>query len=120
VASFSLNKEPKILAALFSGNFISAFPLGAPKDDKKSDNQPKANHLKESAKPGKLLVVADSDFLLDPFTVQQRRLNGQILIEEINDNLKFVISALESLGGSNDLVSLRAKGTSLRPFKVAY
>jgi ABC-type uncharacterized transport system involved in gliding motility auxiliary subunit len=45
-------------------------------------------------------------------------MNGQIVAEEINDNLKFVVSALESLGGSNDLVSLRAKGTSLRPFKV--
>jgi len=117
-ASFTINKESKILAALFTGNFASAFPLGAPVDSKKPSTPSSATHLKESVKPGKLLVVADSDFLLDPFTVRQRQLNGQIIAEEINDNLKFTVSALESLGGSNDLVSLRAKGTSLRPFKV--
>jgi len=117
-ASFTANKEPKILAALFTGSFPSAFPLGAPADSKKPANPSQSTHLKESAKPGKLMVVADSDFLLDPFTVRQRQLSGQIVAEEINDNLKFVVSALESLGGSNDLVSLRAKGTSLRPFKV--
>ncbi len=117
-ASFAVNKDAKILAALFTGNFPSAFPLGAPTDNKKPAAPAKTIHLKESAKPGKLLVVADSDFLLDPFTVRQKQMNGQIVAEEINDNLKFVVSALESLGGSNDLVSLRAKGTSLRPFKV--
>lgn len=115
--SFALDKRSRILAAVFSGNFLSAFPNGAPIDPKKVGGAP-ALHLKESTKPGKILVVADSDFLLDPFTVRQRQLNGQVVAEEINDNLKFVVSSLETLGGSNDLVSLRSKGTSLRPFTV--
>jgi len=62
-------------------------------------------------------VVADSDFMLDPFTVRQRQMNGQVVMEELNDNLKFVLSTLETLGGSDELVSLRSKGTSIRPFK---
>jgi len=56
--------------------------------------------------------------LVDPFTVRQRELNGQSVFEEINDNLKFVLSSIETLGGHNELVTLRAKGSSLRPFKV--
>jgi len=36
------------------------------------------------------------------------------------DNDKFVINALENLSGSNDLINLRSRGRSLRPFtKVA-
>ena len=35
----------------------------------------------------------------------------------MNDNLAFVLSALETLGGSDELVSLRSKGSSIRPFK---
>jgi ABC-type uncharacterized transport system involved in gliding motility auxiliary subunit len=63
------------------------------------------------------MVVADSDFMLDPFTVRQRQASGQVAMEAINDNLAFVLSALETLGGSDELVSLRSKGTSIRPFK---
>ncbi|NBV52203.1 MAG: ABC transporter, partial [Verrucomicrobia bacterium] len=74
-------------------------------------------HLAQSAKPGRLFVVADSDFMMDPFTVRQRQVGGQAAMEPINDNLGFVISVLETLGGSDELVSLRSKGTSLRPFK---
>jgi ABC-type uncharacterized transport system involved in gliding motility auxiliary subunit len=56
--SFTLNKEPKILAALFTGNFPSAFPHGAPVDSKNPNTKLTTTHLKESTKPGKLLVVS--------------------------------------------------------------
>jgi len=42
---------------------------------------------------------------------------GQSAVEPINDNFGFVISALETLAGSDELVTLRSKGASLRPFK---
>lgn len=114
---FKADGRPRILAAALSGTFTSAFPNGVAADEK--DKTPKAgpDHLKESKKPGRLLVVADSDFMLDPFTVRQRQLNGQVVMEEINDNLKFVLSSLETLGGSDELVTLRSKGTSIRQFK---
>ena len=69
-----------------------------------------------SKKPGRLIVVADSDFMMDPFTVRQRQVGGQVAAEPINDNLGFVVSVLETLGGSDELVGLRTKGTALRPF----
>jgi ABC-type uncharacterized transport system involved in gliding motility auxiliary subunit len=114
---FKADGRPRILAAAFTGTFPSAFPNGVAADEK--DKTPKAgpDHLKESKKPGRLLVVADSDFMLDAFTVRQRQINGQVAMEELNDNLKFVLSSLETLGGSNELVTLRSKGTSIRPFQ---
>jgi ABC-type uncharacterized transport system involved in gliding motility auxiliary subunit len=113
---FKADGRPRILAASFTGTFTSAFPNGVAADEK--DKTPKAGpgHLKESKQPGRLFVVADSDFMLDPFTVRQRQLNGQMVMEELNDNLKFVLSSLETLGGSDELVTLRSKGTSIRPF----
>ncbi len=114
---FKADGRPRVLAAAFTGTFPSAYPNGVAADEK--DKTPKAgpDHLKESKKPGRLFVVADSDFMLDAFTVRQRQINGQVAMEELNDNLKFVLSSLETLGGSNELVTLRSKGTSIRPFQ---
>jgi ABC-type uncharacterized transport system involved in gliding motility auxiliary subunit len=114
---FKADGRPRILAASLTGTFPTAFPNGVAADEKDKAPKPGPGHLAESKKPGRLLVVADSDFMLDPFTVRQRQMNGQMVMEELNDNLKFVLSTLETLGGSDELVSLRSKGTSIRPFK---
>lgn len=114
---FKADGRPRILAAAFTGTFPTAFPNGVAADEKDKSPKPGPGHLAESSKPGRLFVVADSDFMLDPFTVRQRQMNGQTVMEELNDNLKFVLSTLETLGGSDELVSLRSKGTSIRPFK---
>ena len=39
---------------------------------------------------------------MDPFTVRQRQVGGQSAVEPINDNFGFVISALETLAGSDE------------------
>ena len=99
---------------MVTGNFRSAFPEGAPKD---ADGKPvAAESLKASAKPGRLVVVADSDFLLDYYSLRRGTAYGQPVYEPINDNQAFVIGALETLAGSDDLVAVRAKGAALRPF----
>jgi len=124
---FTADGRERILVASVTGKFVTAFPKGAPveapKADAKPGEAPKAAapagpHLAESIKPGRLFVVADSDFMLDPFTVRQRQMNGQVVMEAINDNLNFVLSSMETLGGSDELVSLRSKGKSMRPFTV--
>jgi ABC-type uncharacterized transport system involved in gliding motility auxiliary subunit len=126
--AFKPDGKPRVLAASVTGRFVTAFPKGAPapgQPEPTPPGQPPAPpakphpgpHLAESKQPGRLLVVADSDFMMDPFTVRQRQVGGQTAAEPINDNFAFVVSALETLGGSDELVSLRSKGTSLRPFK---
>ena len=126
--SFKPDGKSRVLVAAVSGEFVSAFPKGAPAPGKPEPTPPgqppkpaakplPGPHVAKSAKPGRLFVVADSDFMMDPFTVRQRQVGGQAAMEPINDNLGFVVSVLETLGGSDELVSLRSKGTSLRPFK---
>lgn len=111
---FKADGRERVLAAMVTGNFRSAFPEGAPKD---ADGKPvAAESLKASAKPGRLVVVADSDFLLDYYSLRRGTAYGQPVYEPINDNQAFVIGALETLAGSDDLVAVRAKGAALRPF----
>ena len=126
--AFKADGKARVVAATVSGNFTSAYPKGAPapaaEEPARPGEPPKAPvappagpHLAASQKPGRLIIVADSDFMMDPFTVRQRQVGGQVATEPVNDNFGFVISALETLGGSDELVGLRSKGTSLRPFK---
>lgn len=117
----------KIIAALISGKFKSAFPDGAPGDDPKKAQDPKkpaspqtspsVPHLKESASTSMLFVVADTDWLFDDyiFDPSYRQMG---LYMPMNDNLAFAANTLEYLGGSPDLISIRGKGSSLRPFTV--
>ena len=120
----------KIIAALVTGKFKSAFPDGPPKDDAAADaakdtkpdtkpEEPKLPpSLKESTGTSTLLVVADTDWLLDDYSVRKINLFGQVAAEPLNDNLAFAANSLEFLSGSQDLISIRGKGSSLRPFKV--
>jgi ABC-type uncharacterized transport system involved in gliding motility auxiliary subunit len=117
----------KTIAALVTGKFKSAFPDGAPKDepkpdDKKDDKKPEpaksADALKESKGTSTLFVIADTDWLFDDYSVQKMNFFGQTAAQPINDNLAFAANTIEFLGGSQDLISIRGKGTSLRPFEV--
>lgn len=111
---FRADGQERVFAALVSGNFRSAFPEGAPKD---ADGKPVAGPaLKVSAKPGRLLVISDSDFMLDYYSLRRGTAYGQQVYEPINDNQAFLIGSLETLAGSDDLVAIRAKGAALRPF----
>lgn len=128
----------KVLAALVTGNFKTAFPDGAPKaenaednsddsseNDESSDETTTENASTDSAEPaaltegrGTLIVVADSDWLLDDYSVRRLNFLGIQAAEPINDNLALGTNAVEFLAGSEDLISIRGKGSSLRPFTV--
>jgi len=127
----------KILAALVQGKFKSAFPDGPPADekpadtaakDKKSDtasgetqnSKPRTQNLKASSAQSTLLLIADTDWLFDDYSVRKYNFLGVAVAEPLNDNLDFASNALEFLSGSRDLISIRGKGTSLRPFKVVH
>ena len=119
----------KTIAALVTGKFKTAFPDGAPKDEPKPDDPskptaPKApepapgSQLKESKGTSTLFVIADTDWLFDDYSVRKFNFFGQTAAEPFNDNLSFAANTIEFLGGSQDLISIRGKGTSLRPFDV--
>lgn len=121
----------KTIAALVTGKFKTAFPNGAPKDentDKEKEDASSADsgsgpsalgsQLTESTSTSTLLVIADTDWLFDDFSVRKFNFFGQTAAEPFNDNLALASNVAEFLGGSQDLISIRGKGTSLRPFDV--
>ena len=121
----------KTIAALVTGKFKSAFPDGTPseasakeggadakKEEKKGDEKPAIPALKESKDTSTLFVIADTDWLFDDYSVRKFNFFGQTAAEPFNDNLAFASNTIEFLGGSQDLISIRGKGTSLRPFTV--
>ncbi|MBT3334678.1 MAG: ABC transporter, partial [Rhodospirillaceae bacterium] len=106
-----------IIAARLGGNVKSAFPDGPPKAEAKAQTgtQP---HLKESSDPISVIVVADTDLLHDQFWLRRQNLMGQKVVVPIAANADFVINALDNLSGSSDLIGLRSRGKSTRPFDV--
>jgi ABC-type uncharacterized transport system involved in gliding motility auxiliary subunit len=129
----------KIMAALVQGRFKSDFPDGLPKEEKPAEIAPKpgdkdappapakpaadapaAASLKESPTKSTLLLIADTDWLFDDYSVRKLNFLGTAAYEPLNDNLAFAGNALDFLSGSQDLISIRGKGTSLRPFKVVH
>lgn len=117
----------RTLAALLRGKFVTAFPDGAPKDDKpadpaaakpeeKKDSAP-AVALKESSAASTLLVVADTDWLFDDYIFSRDAMQFGVL-SPMNDNLDLAANLVDFLAGSPELMSIRGKGPSYRPFKV--
>ena len=111
----------KTLAALVTGKFKTAFPSGAPEDSEKKDAKaptPATPALSESKTTATLFVIADTDWLFDDYSIRKMNFFGQTAAEPFNDNLAFAANTLEFLSGSSDLISLRGKGNSVRPFEV--
>ena len=114
----------KTLAALVTGKFKTAFPAGAPQESAKKDSAPTPTPpptnpaLAESKTTSTLFVIADTDWLFDDYSIRKMNFFGQTAAEPFNDNLAFAANTLEFLSGSSDLISLRGKGNSVRPFEV--
>lgn len=112
----------KTIAALVSGRLKSAFPKGPPTSEAetKAENASPApaTWLSESQGECNLLVIADTDWLLDDYSVRRFNFLGVQAAEPINDNLYLGSNLVDFLGGSRDLVSIRGKGNSQRPFVV--
>ena len=79
---------------------------------------PAADWLKTSAQPINVVVVTDTDMLDDRFWMQTQDFFGQRVAVPTANNGDFVANAIEVLAGGNDLVGLRSRGTSARPFEV--
>jgi len=64
------------------------------------------------------IVVGDTDFLADRYWVQRQRFFGTTLLEPFANNADFVINAIDNLLGNADLISVRGRATSNRPFTL--
>jgi len=111
--------EHYVLAARVTGNVKTAFPDGPPAASDEAEGADAAapgEHLSESVQPVNIVVVADTDLLADRLWVQTQQFFGQRLLSTFANNGDFVVNALDNLTGSSDLISIRGRATSRRPF----
>jgi len=125
------------LAARVTGPAETAFPDGPPKPPKDEKDKDKdkdkdegqkpasadpakdaAPQIKTAAQPINVVVVADTDILDDRFWVQAQDFFGQRVAIPTAGNGDFVTNAVDVLSGGTELMGLRTRGTSARPFEV--
>lgn len=116
INDFKADGESRVIAARVTGPVKSAFPDGPPETI--SDEAIKAAHRAGSEGPVNLILIADADILADQNWVQRRNLLGQQMTIPVAHNGDFVVNALDNLGGSEGLITLRGRGLSVRPFEV--
>jgi ABC-type uncharacterized transport system involved in gliding motility auxiliary subunit len=104
------------LAARITGPVSSAYPQGAPPDPKPPSGPP-VPHLAKSTTPANIIIVADTDMLMDYMWVQTRELLGQRIAQAFANNGDFVANALDNLSGSDALISIRGRASFSRPFE---
>jgi len=107
LAGYTPTKEHYVIAGRLEGKFASAFP------DRKE-----AEHLAETKADNVILLVADTDILTDRLWVQVQPFFGQKIMNAFANNGDFFINAVDNLTGSSDLISIRGRATSQRPFTV--
>jgi ABC-type uncharacterized transport system involved in gliding motility auxiliary subunit len=104
------------LAARITGAVESAYPQGPPPDQKPASGPPVA-HLAKSASPANIVIIADTDLLMDYMWVQTREVFGQRVAQAFANNGDLVANVLDNLSGTSALISVRGRATFSRPFE---
>ena len=118
---FKPDENKYVIAARLSGEVETAFPDGPPervikKTEEELSEDPDRPQLMTSEGPINLIVVADSDLIEDRFWIRKQQFFGREVAQPIASNANFVVNAVSNLGGSNELIGLRSRGVSQRPF----
>jgi ABC-type uncharacterized transport system involved in gliding motility auxiliary subunit len=115
-AEFVPGSEKLTLAARLSGKAKTAFIGGPPAN---ADGQPiadAASQIKESASGINVLVFTDVDVLGDRMWMQEQNFLGMRSIRKLADNSDMTLAAVDNFAGSDDLIAVRARQKSARPF----
>lgn len=99
------------VAAMVRGKFSSAF------DSRPASASMTEPHRAEAMDSNTIMVIADTDFLFDRYSIRRLNLLGQSMMTAINDNLTFLQNAAEFMLGDENLISIRSRGRSQRPFE---
>lgn len=108
--------KPLTVAARIGGPAASAYPDGAPTLTEGEDVGPLVTAHRDGAKNISVLMIADADHLQDQMWVQVRNILGQRIAQPISDNANLLLAAIDNFSGNDDLISLRSRGLSRRPF----
>jgi len=125
--NFKTEDKEFVIAARFTGSLRSAFFKGKPRDKireeireaqikKGEDVVEDLPHISKSQKEANILIVADTDILADGSWVRQQNFFGRQMTVPFADNADFLFNAVDTYTGSADLIGLRSRGVSGRPF----
>lgn len=127
--TLTVDGTPRTLAGILTGPLPSAFPEGPPPAEAPGEEEQEAanetpgdeaaanSHLAKASGSATVILIGDSDFLANDFSVQIMNLFGMRAMNQINDNLSLLFNAVDSLSGNPALIALRGRGTGVRPFK---
>jgi ABC-type uncharacterized transport system involved in gliding motility auxiliary subunit len=75
-------------------------------------------HLAEAAEQGiNVLLFADTDLLSDRLWAQRQPFFGQEIVSAFADNGSLAVNAVDNMLGNSDLISIRTRVNSARPFE---
>lgn len=122
--NFNPTGEKYVIAARLSGPVKSAFEAQPDAEVLPDGQKPRrglqkaGEHIAASKEDANIIIFADSDIFDDRFWVRTESYLGERIAQPIADNAVFIMSAIDNLMGSNELISLRARDKIDRPFTV--
>jgi len=112
--SLKITGEAYPLAVRLSGPARSVFSVETNDGDVHTDVELSPNQTDDL----NLILVADTDVLSDRLWVQLQNFFGQEIATPWADNGDFLVNAVDNLGGSTALISVRSRGRFTRPFEA--
>lgn len=104
--NFKPSGEAFVLAARFTGKLKSAFA------EKSASGQ-----IMASVRPAHIIVITDTDLLSDRMWVVEQNILGSTVFNDIANNGDFAVNLVDNLAGDSNLISLRTRTVSSRPFE---
>lgn len=108
VKAYQSDNQAYVLAARLSGPAKSAF--------EQTPEEIEPTEIVKSTDNLNVILVGDTDMIADRFWVQQSNFFGQTIYTPFANNGDFITNAVENLGGSDALISIRSRGVFSRPF----
>lgn len=105
IGELGIDDRRHVLAVRLTGSVASAFADTLAEGD-----------LAEGALNA--IIIADTDLLTDNLWVQRQSFLGQVLLNPFADNGALAVNAVENLLGNANLISIRSRATSNRPFDL--
>ena len=102
----------RILAARLHGTFKTAFPNGIEADEESERVPPPPLTSGTST----VVLFGDADFINDEFCMQSIPTLFGNMTQPINDNMTLFGNTVEQLAGRQELIGVRSRGQSNRPF----
>lgn len=108
-AKFKPDGKKRIIAATLRAPFASAFKMPP-------DHADGTKHRAASSGTPSVFVIADADWIFDPFSLQRAQVGDRVIVRPLNDNLAFLLNITEFASGDPALIAIRSRGRTQRPF----